>query len=99
MKSNRIPVTRELVDDLMMPESPDFEKIADYWCFNEDTDDVPEMDVRRAEFVLVLKSIWNARGAADAEAVAVRIRELVAGEIVGAGIARHVAEAITKWDR
>lgn len=48
-----------------MPETPDFEKIAARWCFNEDTDDVPEMEARRAEFVVVLKSIWNARGAAD----------------------------------
>ncbi len=42
---------------------------------------------------------WNARGAADAKAVESRIRELVAGEIVGAGIAIHVADAIRKVDR
>jgi hypothetical protein len=52
-----------------MPESPDFEKIAERWCYNEETDSVPEMDARRAEFVVVLKSIWNARGAADQAAL------------------------------
>ena len=46
-------------------ESPDFEQIAEQWCFNEETDTVPEMEARRAEFVVVLKSVWNARGAAD----------------------------------
>jgi hypothetical protein len=48
-----------------MPESPDFDRIAEQWCFNEETDTVPEMEARRAEFVVVLKSVWNARGAAD----------------------------------
>lgn len=83
-----------------MPETPDFEQIAREvlpFCLGvTDADDIPKACDLIAE---QLRLIWNARGAADGQAVESRIRELVAGEIVGAGIARHVAEAIQKVDR
>jgi hypothetical protein len=66
-----------------MPETPDFDQIAQYWCFNEETDDVPEMDARRTEFVLVLKGIWNARGAADADAVSGYLNDSITRDMVG----------------
>lgn len=41
----------------------------------------------------LLKAIWNARGAADAEVVERRIRDLMAVGVVDSQCARHVAVA------
>jgi hypothetical protein len=61
--------------------------------------EVARFQIARGDVAEQLRLAWNARGAADAKAVESRLRELVAGEIVGAGIARHVAEAVHALDR
>jgi hypothetical protein len=88
-----------------MPESPDFDQIARqlFALVDNITDEDPNMEHRIDGALTViaehLRHVWNARGAADAQAVESRIRELVAGEVVGAGIARHIADAIQQVDR
>lgn len=73
-----------------MPDTPDFDQIA--------LRIVHDVNVE-ISIVEQLRLVWNARGAADTQAVERRIRDLVAGEIVGAGIGRHVADAIGQLDR
>jgi predicted fused transcriptional regulator/phosphomethylpyrimidine kinase len=81
-----------------VPDAPDFDQIARQLAADGSESGIisPEVPERIAE---QLRLVWNARGAADTQAVEGRIRELVAGEVIGAGIARHVAEAIRKVDR
>jgi hypothetical protein len=86
-----------------MSTAPDFKAIA-RGVEAEACAGLPEWDSDDAKRLVSaiaeqLRLVWNARGAADALAVETRVRELVAGEIVGAGLARHVADAIAKVDR
>jgi hypothetical protein len=81
-----------------MPETPDFEKIAQKWCYTQETDDVPEMDARRAEFVVVLKSIWNARGATDIAKVEIEL-SMVMGATKAGPYCKTLDRALRALDR
>jgi hypothetical protein len=72
-----------------MPESPDFESIAESMVPPQYVGMIAEQ----------LRLVWNARGAADASIIRLRTKQLVAGEIVGSGLGRHFDEAIQGLDR
>lgn len=81
-----------------MAAPPDFDQIAQEWCYTEDTDTVFDQDARRAEFVVVLKALWNARGAADAHAVEERLSTLV-GWVTSDPYRQQLREAIDALNR
>jgi hypothetical protein len=81
-----------------MPETPDFESIAEACCYFDEADDVPETDARRAKFVGILKSISNARGAADIATIEAELPGPTSdrGEPSGLGAAMIPAIAATR---
>lgn len=83
-----------------MTEPPDFDHIARL-VIQRVVAEMPHYATTALNDAIVdhLRQVWNARGAADTQAVESRIRELVADEVIGAGVARHVSEAIRKVDR
>lgn len=65
-----------------LPETPDFDQIARQF-FDDYVGYVDDPTATLAAISEQLRLAWNARGAADAQAVEHRLRELVAGEIIG----------------